>query len=612
LALIAAVILLAALLFLLPFGGDPDSGEDQDDDPENTEPSHEVPLAWQPGDVIKWVDFDIPCGVMEKALKLDVASRAAGGSEPAVALDWVEMLSWLAAKYGGEFSRFREKDLSELADKLRSGTSMESLAADMKLYPYYLECYFAALGGLVGPYRVEAQTDDGQAAWEEKYGLKAFSPLADGFPFDHYDDFGDSRSYGYKRRHLGHDMMAQVGTPIIAVETAVVEELGWNRYGGWRVGLRSLDNKRYYYYAHMRQNRPYSEGLEKGKLVYAGEVIGYVGRTGYSDKENVNGVKQSHLHWGMQLIFDESQKNGANEIWIDVYEITKLLQRNKSKTIRDPQTKEHMRAVPFDEPPLKVRHTGGGDRPDQVALPVIMYHSVLKSRAGQNQYIISPEQLEADLRYLHDNGWHTVVMDDLVHFVEEGKPLPDKPILLTFDDGYYNNIYYGEPLLKSYDMRGVMAVVGAFIDKSTAEGVQDPNFSYVSWDTLKEVAERGIFDIQSHSYNMHTHAGRQGCLRRPGEELESYRNCFLKDHAKLCDKLSELISQVPTAFIYPFGAMSIDSEKVIKEAGFKASLSCESGVSILTVGDPESLFRLKRVLRAENDSVQRLLDKWMK
>ena len=179
--------------------------------------------------------------------------------------------------------------------------------------------------------------------------LKAFSPIAKTFPYAHYDDFGAKRSYGYSRPHLGHDMMAAVGTPVIAVESGTVEIMGWNQYGGWRIGIRSFDRKRYYYYAHLRQNRPFHVDLKEGAQVHAGDVIGYVGRTGYSTKENVNNIEKSHLHWGMELIFDESQKECDNEIWIDLYAITKLLEKNKSAVIRNNDTKEFYSEIEVSE-----------------------------------------------------------------------------------------------------------------------------------------------------------------------------------------------------------------------------------------------------------------------
>lgn len=140
-----------------------------------------------------------------------------------------------------------------------------------------------------------------------------------------------------------------IGTPIIAVESGIVEALGWNQYGGWRIGIRSLDNKRYYYYAHLRKNYPYQSNLEIGSRVQAGDVIGYMGRTGYSRKENTNNIDEPHLHFGIQLIFDESQKEGNNEIWISCYELVKFLRQNQCLTQKIPDTKEWQRVYKTED-----------------------------------------------------------------------------------------------------------------------------------------------------------------------------------------------------------------------------------------------------------------------
>ena len=125
-------------------------------------------------------------------------------------------------------------------------------------------------------------------------------------------------------------MMGSQGTPIVAVEGGVVEAMGWNRYGGWRIGIRSFDSKRYYYYAHLQKDKPFAAGLEVGDMVQAGDLIGFMGRTGYSDKENVNNIETVHLHFGMQLVFDESQKECLSEIWVDTYDIVRLLDSHRS------------------------------------------------------------------------------------------------------------------------------------------------------------------------------------------------------------------------------------------------------------------------------------------
>lgn len=165
-----------------------------------------------------------------------------------------------------------------------------------------------------------------------------------------------SAAYGYARPHLGNDILGALGTPICAVEGGTVEALGWNRYGGWRIGIRSDDRKRYYYYAHLRKDTPYAEGLAVGQRVQAGDVIGFMGRTGYSAQENVNNIETVHLHFGLQLIFDESQKECDSEIWIDVYPIIELLASHCSSVARDPQTGRWERLYPYcdlDAEPLR-------------------------------------------------------------------------------------------------------------------------------------------------------------------------------------------------------------------------------------------------------------------
>lgn len=296
---------------------------------------------------IKWVQFDATQSAMEKALSLDIKSH-----DKAVKLNWVELLAYLATKYGGNFKKYKSKDMDELVAKLNKGETMEQLTTKMKYYNYYFEAYHAILGNFVGEYDIQVKDleNSEKTVWVKKYGLKVFSPIARGYSFSHYDDFGTGRTYGYTRKHLGNDLMGSIGTPIIAVESGVVEIMGWNMYGGWRIGIRSFDQKRYYYYAHLRKDRPFHADLYEGKIVKAGDVIGYLGMTGYSTRENVNNITTPHLHFGMQLIFDESQKESVNEIWIDVYNIVNILQKNRSAVVKDEETRDYYRQFDILEP----------------------------------------------------------------------------------------------------------------------------------------------------------------------------------------------------------------------------------------------------------------------
>ena len=299
------------------------------------------------GNFIKWVDFNITSEALSKTAKLDIDSH---NSDSKIKYNWIELLSYLACKNGGNFKNFKQHDLDKLIEQLKNGKTMQDLTQNMKHYNYYFNAYSAVLSGFIGNYSIEVKDENETTHFENKYGIKAFLPIAKNYSFSHYDDFGASRSYGFKRTHLGNDLMGSIGTPIVSVESGTIEHLGWNQYGGWRVGIRSLDGKRYYYYAHLRKNHPYAAGLTEGSKVSAGDVIGYLGMTGYSTKENVNNINVPHLHFGLQLIFDESQVDGNNEIWIDVYNIIEFLMQNRSAVfMNNSETKDYVRKYNFKE-----------------------------------------------------------------------------------------------------------------------------------------------------------------------------------------------------------------------------------------------------------------------
>ena len=274
-----------------------------------------IPVHAEP---IKWVDFHVSYESLQFAMEQDIATF-----EQEQHLSWIDILALAACRTGGKCPLASVK---KATNDLKSGKSPQDLlGSTYKYYDYYHQAYTAVLGGLLGSYEIEINGE-----WRATYGLKAFSPIAAGYHYAHCSDFGVNRSFGFQRKHLGNDLMGSLGTPIVAVEGGVVEALGWNRYGGWRVGIRSFDSKRYYYYAHLKKDTPFAPGLEVGQVVNAGDLIGYMGRSGYSDKENVNNIETVHLHFGMQLVFDESQKECNSEIWIDVYNIVRLLSSHRS------------------------------------------------------------------------------------------------------------------------------------------------------------------------------------------------------------------------------------------------------------------------------------------
>ncbi len=111
---------------------------------------------------------------------------------------------------------------------------------------------------------------------------------------DYQNAYGTKRSYKRNRSHEGIDIFAYTSTPVVATSYGVVEKMGWNELGGYRIGIRDLHNT-YQYYAHLNS---FSKNLKVGDVVKVGEVIGYVGSTGYG-KEGTRGKFPPHLHFGL-------------------------------------------------------------------------------------------------------------------------------------------------------------------------------------------------------------------------------------------------------------------------------------------------------------------------
>ena len=267
---------------------------------------------------VKWVDFGVPYESLKYAMDADIRTY-----DQEKHISWIDILALAACRTGGKCGL---SSVKKAISDLSCDRSVEELLGEQyKYYDYYHTAFSGALGGLLGAYAIEVEGE-----MKATYGLKAFSPVAAGYGYSHCSDFGNSRSFGFARKHLGNDLMGGLGTPIVAVESGVVEVMGWNRYGGWRVGVRSLDSKRYYYYAHLQKDHPFADGLQEGDMVQAGDLIGFMGRTGYSDKENTNNIETVHLHFGMELVFEEWQKECNSELWIDVYNIVRLLNSHRS------------------------------------------------------------------------------------------------------------------------------------------------------------------------------------------------------------------------------------------------------------------------------------------
>ncbi|MCL2756395.1 MAG: polysaccharide deacetylase family protein [Firmicutes bacterium] len=233
---------------------------------------------------------------------------------------------------------------------------------------------------------------------------------------------------------------------------------------------------------------------------------------------------------------------------------------------------------------------------DEICLPILMYHNVLKTRKGK--YVVSPNQLESDFIKLKELGYTTVFMSQVIDWVDGKGTLPEKPIVLTFDDGHYNNLHYALPLAKKHDIKFMLYPVTGFSKHTTDSGDHsNPNYSHLTWDQIKSAHESGHIEMGNHTHALHKFKPRFGIMKVGGEDMDSYIAKVKKDIITAQDLIEQSGVPRPTSFAYPFGKFSKEGRELLVDMGFRALLTCTSGVSTIKRGDAKSLHHLKRYNR---------------
>ncbi len=240
---------------------------------------------------------------------------------------------------------------------------------------------------------------------------------------------------------------------------------------------------------------------------------------------------------------------------------------------------------------------------NKIKLPIVMYHHISEKRSALGAYVISPTQFENDLIHFEKCGYTTITVAQLADFAEGKFQMPEKPIMITFDDGYLSFYEYAYPLLKKYKMHAVLSVIGKYSDLYSNCDDRNVNYAHVTWDIVTEMAKSGYVEIENHTYDMHTIGDRKGCVKKSGESEECYRLALSGDIKTVQEKIKTATGTAPIAFTYPFGRMCKQADDIINEMGFKISFGCEEKVNYLDKYEP-NLHRLRRFNRAHGKSSQ--------
>jgi len=240
-----------------------------------------------------------------------------------------------------------------------------------------------------------------------------------------------------------------------------------------------------------------------------------------------------------------------------------------------------------------------------IPLVILMYHEI--SNRKVSDYILPIDTFESDLKFLQENGYTGIFMADLINYIENGTPLPKKPVMLTFDDGSRTDYKNAFPLLKKYNTKAVISVVGKYTDRAYDEngnenGVYTNSLTYAH---MKEMLDSGLIEIQNHTYNLHSLSCRKGLKNNKGENLNEYEKLMTDDLGKVDAQLYKHLGIKPTTIAFPYGAYSKQTLEIIKRLGYKASLTCNEGVNY--INKDTNLYLLKRYNRAPSRDIIKIL-----
>lgn len=236
---------------------------------------------------------------------------------------------------------------------------------------------------------------------------------------------------------------------------------------------------------------------------------------------------------------------------------------------------------------------------------ILMYHDFRPEAVYGNDAIISVETFRNQIYTLYNAGFETITFDELIAFVDYGKPLPEKPIIITIDDGYRSNLEFAAPILYEFGMRAIINVIGISRGRDTYRNTDIPIIPHFTWDEVRPWVELGVIQIGHHSYDMHRwhrnpyESWRYGVLPTEYETELGHRQALEYDFKKLYNIIYEELGISSIVFAYPYGHYSPQTESILQELGVRVTLTTHSTTAIVEYGNPASLFLLGRVNMSE-------------
>lgn len=231
-------------------------------------------------------------------------------------------------------------------------------------------------------------------------------------------------------------------------------------------------------------------------------------------------------------------------------------------------------------------------------LPVLMYHHFAQESTGDT--VVTVQTFRRQMTALKEAGFTAVSLGQVLAYVREGEPLPDKPVLITMDDGYTSNLTLAAPILEELGFRATVFVIGINEGETlyahSGEPLSPPRFSY---EEAAPWVEKGVLDLQSHTYDLHQlssygYSGRDGVLPLEGESSEAYEAVLREDAERFRQRREGRVDTELVALAYPFGYWTEEADRLLEEEGILFTFTIQERSNRLLPGDLSCLRRMGR------------------
>lgn len=238
-------------------------------------------------------------------------------------------------------------------------------------------------------------------------------------------------------------------------------------------------------------------------------------------------------------------------------------------------------------------HGGAGQ-----LLPILMYHHF--EETSDSGTVVSSARFREQMTALHEAGYQTVTIPQVIDYVKNGGSLPDKPVLITMDDGYTSNLTVAAPILEELGMCATVFVIGVNEGEEVYVHSGEPFWqARFAYEEAAGWVEKGVIDVQSHTFDMHQlasygYSGRDGVLRMEGESEADYRQALLADSRLFQERREGTVSSDLVALAYPFGYYDEEADRLMEEAGYAVTITIDERINRLKRNDEGCLRMMGR------------------